>query len=147
MSREKLLTAASQIYQEAIKALANAAVGHGKLSSPRGSAFVDNPLCGDCVEMQVDLSADRITALAHQVKGCLLCRASASLLGQRALGSTLADIERVAAHVGEILREDIEPAPEWRELGVFKPVHGHTSRYRCVELPFQALIEAMRAAH
>jgi nitrogen fixation protein NifU and related proteins len=139
------LAGASQIYHEAIKALANAAVGSGTLADPSGRAFLDNPLCGDCVEMQVSLASQEITALAHEVRGCLLCRASASLIGKHALGATLADIERIAAEVSLLLKEGTQPKSGWEELAVFQPVHGHVSRYRCVELPFQALIEAMRA--
>jgi len=141
------VSSASQIYHEAIKALASAAVGEGKLSEPSGSAFLDNPLCGDCVEMQVGLAAGAITALAHQVRGCLLCRAAASLIAKHAVGATLADIERVTLEVSLLLEEDGEPPSGWDELKVFKPVHGHPSRYRCVELPFHALAAAMRAGN
>jgi NifU-like protein involved in Fe-S cluster formation len=36
------------------------------------------------------------------------------------------------------------PAPAgWDELTVFEPVHGHPSRYRCVQLPFEALLAAI----
>ena len=140
------LAGASQIYHDAIKTLANAAIGSGTLAAPSGRGFLDNPLCGDCVEMQVSLASGAITALAHEVRGCLLCRASASLIGKHAIGSTLAGIQTIAEHVGLVLRDDAEPPAGWEELGVFKPVHGHTSRYQCVELPFNALIAAVRSA-
>ena len=135
---------ASQIYHDAIKTLANDAVGQGTLAAPDGRAFVDNPLCGDCVEMQVTLRSGAITALGHQVRGCLLCRAAASVIGKHAAGARLADIERISAGVTELLKKQ-SPAPEgWEELAVFAPVHGHPSRYQCVQLPFQALLAALR---
>ena len=135
---------ASQIYHDAIKTLANDAVGHGALPQPDARAFLDNPLCGDCVEMQVTLDAGAITALAHHVRGCLLCRAAASAIGKRAIGATLEDVERISAAVTDLLQKQT-PAPKgWEELAVFAPVHGHASRYQCVQLPFQALIAALR---
>ena len=140
------MTGASQIYHEAIKALASAAIGHGSLADPSSTAFLDNPLCGDCVEMRVKLADGVITALSHHVRGCLLCQASASLIGKFAAGSTREDIERITEQVSALLRNDSTAPPGWDELGAFKPVHGHTSRYRCVELPFHALIAALRAA-
>ncbi|RPI43995.1 MAG: iron-sulfur cluster assembly scaffold protein [Betaproteobacteria bacterium] len=140
------MTGASQIYHEAIKALASAAIGDGSLTDPSGTAFLDNPLCGDCVEMRVKIAEGTITALSHRVRGCLLCQAAASLLGKRAAGSTRQDIERIAGQVSQLLRDDATAAAAWEEIAVFKPVHGHTSRYRCVELPFQALITAMQDA-
>jgi NifU-like protein involved in Fe-S cluster formation len=137
---------ASQIYHEAIKALATAAVGHGALASPDGRVFVDNPLCGDGVEMQVKLSDGRVAELAHQVKGCLLCRAAASVIGKNATGANPGEIERVSIGVTEMLEKQAPPPAGWKDLDAFAPVHGHRSRYRCVQLPFEALLAALRAA-
>ncbi|MCC6532409.1 MAG: iron-sulfur cluster assembly scaffold protein [Burkholderiales bacterium] len=135
------------MYHEAIKSLANARAGHGSLAAPTHRAFLDNPLCGDCVEMQVRLCAGRIEALAHDVKGCLLCRAAASLIAKHAIGACEHDIEQVGERVAALLRTQA-PAPEgWEDLSLFEPVHGHPSRYRCVELPFHALLAALRAQH
>jgi nitrogen fixation NifU-like protein len=140
------VASAADIYQQAIKSLAAEATGHGTLEAPSGRAFLDNPLCGDCVEMQVMLADGRIRALAHEVKGCLLCRAAASAIGKRAPGASLADIERIGAQVAAMLREG-SPAPAgWDELAVFAPEHGHPSRYRCVQFPFEALAAAMQPA-
>lgn len=134
-----------EIYQQAILELANAATGHGTLLSPDAHAFLDNPLCGDCVEMQVQFSGGRITALAHEVQGCLLCRAAASVIGRRAVGATLRDVESISAAVSAMLEKQAACPSKWEELAAFTPVHGHRSRYRCVQLPFEALIEALRA--
>jgi len=137
---------ASKIYQEAIKALAAAAVGHGTLDAPEGRAFVDNPLCGDSVEMEVTLVDGRIATLAHRVRGCLLCNAAASVIGKRAAGASAEEIERVGSAVSDMLEKQAPPPSGWPELDAFVPVHGHRSRYRCVELPFQALLAALRAS-
>ncbi len=137
---------AGDIYQRAILELADAATGHGTLPSPDARAFLDNPLCGDNIEMQVRLSAGRITALAHEVKGCLLCRAAASVIGKHAIGATAGDIAAVGAAVSSLLEKQA-PAPQgWAELAAFTPVHGHRSRYRCVQLPFEALMDALQMA-
>ncbi len=136
----------SQIYQDAIKALANAATGNGTLVAPDGRAFIDNPLCGDCVAMEVSLAGNRITALAHQVKGCLLCRAAASIIGTRAVGAGAEEIEQISTGVSQMLEQQAPPPAGWDELAAFAPVHGHRSRYDCVRLPFRALLAALRAA-
>ena len=137
---------AGGIYQEAIMALATSAIGHGTLSSPDGMASGDNPLCGDSVEMRVNVSRGRIIALSHQVKGCLLCRAAASVIGQLATGANLDDIERINAAVAKMLKKQAPPPAGWQELQAFAPVHAHRSRFHCVTLPFEALIAALHAA-
>ena len=139
------MSSASQMYHQAIQTLAQEAVGHGQLEAPSASAFLDNPLCGDCVQMQVLLTDRKIQTLAHHVRGCLLCRAAASLIGKHAIGATLEDIEQVAREVAALLRQDASPPTAWEELALFTPVHGHPSRYGCVELPFRALIAAMKS--
>lgn len=134
-----------ELYQEAIKALAAAGTGHGRLDAPDARALVDNPLCGDRVEIEVKLSAGRIAALAHRVNGCLLCRAAAAAIGKRAIGASGEEIERLAAQLTEML-ERLGPTPDgWPELAAFAPVHGHRSRYGCVLLPFNSLLVALRA--
>jgi nitrogen fixation NifU-like protein len=139
------VSGAQELYQQAIKSLAQGATGHGQLEAPDGVALLDNPLCGDRVEMEVKLADGRIAALAHRVKGCLLCRAAAAAIGARARGAKLDDIERVRAQLNEMLERQ-GPAPEgWSELAAFAPVHGHRSRYGCVLLPFKALAAALRA--
>ena len=137
---------ASQIYHEAIKALATAATGEGTLAAPDGKALVDNPLCGDRVDMEVNVADGRVSAVAHRVRGCLLCRAAASVIGKRAPGASPAEIERGSAAVSEMLEKQAPPPAGWQDLEVFLPVHGHKSRYRCVQLPFEAVLAALRAA-
>jgi len=131
-----------QLYQDRIVALAKAKAGAGKLASPTKSARRDNPLCGDRVTIDVKLDGQgRIAEIGQQVRGCLLCQASASALGSVAVG-------RDAKGIAEI-RHDAERAVG-REAGeahepfaAFAPVRDHRSRQECVLLPFEALKDAM----
>ena len=76
-----------QLYQERIVALAKARTGAGKLANPTTTVRRDNPLCGDRVIIDVRLDGQgRIAEIAHQVRGCLLCQASASALASIAVG-------------------------------------------------------------
>ncbi len=70
-----------ELYQERIVALAKAKTGAGKLTAPTKTARRDNPLCGDRVIIDVKVDdAGKIAEIGHQVRGCLLCQASASAL-------------------------------------------------------------------
>ncbi|OGA09802.1 MAG: hypothetical protein A3D95_01945 [Betaproteobacteria bacterium RIFCSPHIGHO2_12_FULL_69_13] len=137
---------AKDLYHEAIKSLAAADTGHGRLEAPDGRATLDNPLCGDRVEMEAQLAQGRVAALAHRVKGCLLCRAAASVIGKRAPGASAEEIERLTADLTDMLERQRPPPAGWEELSAFAPVHAHRSRYGCVLLPFKALLAALRAA-
>ena len=131
-----------ELYQARIVALAKSKTGAGKLAAPTRTARRDNPLCGDRVTIDVKLDdTGHIAEIAHQVRGCLLCQASAAALASTAVGR---DAAGIAA-----LRHDAERAVG-REAGkahdpfdAFEPVAAHKSRQECVLLPFEALEDAL----
>jgi len=131
-----------QLYQERIVALAKAKNGAGKLASPTRSARRDNPLCGDRVTIDVRLDdKGHIAEIAHQVRGCLLCQASASALSSIAVGRDKAGIAAIRHDAEKAIgREDGEAA---EPFAAFAPVKSHKSRQECVLLPFEALAEAL----
>ncbi len=47
---------------------------------PTLSGTLRNPACGDEVTLYLKLDGDVIVEAWHQVRGCLLCKASASIL-------------------------------------------------------------------
>jgi len=137
---------AEDIYHEALVRLSRQATGAGHLEAPGGSAAVDNPLCGDRVTMEVRLEGGRIAALAHQVRGCLLCQAAASMLGRLGPGSTGGEIALARAGLVAMLEGGPAPTGRFAELSVFEPVRAVKSRRRCAVLPFEALGEAVARA-
>lgn len=131
------------LYQQALLDLAKAAHGAGVLPSSDGSALRDSPLCGDRVRMQVALEAGRIKALAHDAKGCLLCRAAASLVGLHGAGLTAVEADVLREQVAATLTGS-DPPPGWPELALFAPVRPHRNRHGCVLLPFETLVAALK---
>jgi nitrogen fixation protein NifU and related proteins len=136
------------IYHQAIKDLAHRAHGSGRLAAPDCRARLDNPLCGDRIDIELRLSDDGlIVELAHQTKGCLLCRASASILGLHAPGCSAGEIEAIHTVLTEMLASGGRPPTTWTELALFLPVRPHPSRYGCVLLPIRALQMALFKPH
>lgn len=136
------------LYQDALKHLAQTAHGGGRLPAAMngkvGEARLDNPLCGDRVSMQVTLGRGHIDALAHETRGCLLCRAAASAIGLRAPGLDPAAIEGVADSLEGSLKHGAAPPAAWPELAVFAPARDYPGRHGCILLPFRALLAALR---
>jgi nitrogen fixation NifU-like protein len=129
------------LYQERIVALAKSRTGAGKLSAPTQSVRRDNPLCGDRVTIDLKLEEGKIAEIAHQVRGCLLCQASAAALAAVAVGcdaATIAewclDAERALGRVSGQARSPFD---------AFAPVANHKSRHDCVMLPLATLKEAL----
>jgi NifU-like protein involved in Fe-S cluster formation len=134
------------LYHRALMELAHAAAGAGRLPEADGTATADNPLCGDRVTLEIRLKDGRIAALAHQVRGCVLCRAAASLIGARAVGLTAAEATAAGMALAEVLAGRPAPVDAWPELAAFAPVAAYRSRHRCAALPFEALEKALVAS-
>lgn len=131
-----------ELYQERIVALAKARTGAGKLATPTRTARRDNPLCGDRVIIDVKLDGNgTIAEIGHQVRGCLLCQASASALASLAVGKDAAGIAEIR-HDAEraIGREEGTPR---EPFAAFAPVAAHKSRQDCVLLPLETLKDAL----
>lgn len=133
----------AELYQQAIKALAQAAHGAGRLPAASASAKLDNPLCGDRITLDVEVEGGKIIAIGHDTRGCLLCRAAASWLGQAAPGATREQMAVAHAELLALLKHAHGTSAIRESLLPFSPVHEHKSRHGCVLLPFQALEQAL----
>lgn len=134
------------LYQRAIMERAKAPVRAGRLASPDATATVDNPLCGDRVTIDVKLADGKVADIAHQVRGCALCQASASVLAGAAVGRTAADLQAARDRLKDMLGGSDAPGTPWQELGIFTPVRRYKSRHECVILPFDAVTQALSQA-
>ena len=135
------------VYQTELLKHAARARGAGRLAQPDASAMVDNPLCGDRITIDLALDGARITAVGYEVKACVLCQASASVLGQAAAGKPSDEVRAVGAELEAMLKAGgAAPSGEWADYASFEPVRRAKSRHECVMLPFRALERALAEA-
>ena len=133
------------LYDEQIKELARSRTGAGLLAPPAVSATVSNPLCGDRVTMTASVADGRIVAVGHEVKGCLLCEASAAAVADAAPGQPVEEVTALAGAVRAMLRNDQAPPPApFGAFAAFAPARRHRARHECVLLPLDALAKALR---
>lgn len=97
--------------------------GRGTLGSPHAHVFVDNPLCGDRVRVEVTVFGARIERVAHELQGCLLCEAAASVIGAMAPGETAEKLVALRRALRAFLGDDsLGPPRRWPSLEMFIPV-------------------------
>jgi nitrogen fixation NifU-like protein len=136
----------TDLYHSELVTRARQAFGEGRLAAAAASITVDNPLCGDRVTLDLEKSDGTVKAIGHEVKGCLLCAASAATIAEFAQNRAPAELREMAV-AAKALMKDGTPVPEkFAGLRVFSPVHGAKSRRDCVLLPFEALGKALDAA-
>ena len=126
-------------------ALARAPRHTGALREPTHTERRDNPLCGDRVSLQLRVVDGVVRDVAHQTRGCALCLASASVLGDQVRDRSVDD---VLVQARAVLSE-LEPStgvPRSPALRLFAGVRRAPARTGCVALPWEALVTALGAA-
>jgi nitrogen fixation NifU-like protein len=136
----------ADLYQTELVARAREAFGKGRLADAAASVTLDNPLCGDRVTLDLGRTGDRVSAIGHEVKGCLLCEAAAATIAAFGRDKTPQELRDMRQAATALMKEG-KPAPAvFSGLAVFTPVHNAKSRRDCVLLPFEALEKALLAA-
>jgi len=80
----------SSIYSDIILDYYRYPRNKGQITSPRIKAKDSNPLCGDVVEIQMQVDGDnRVTEIKFDGHGCAISQASASMLTELVEGKTL----------------------------------------------------------
>jgi nitrogen fixation NifU-like protein len=136
----------ADLYQAALVARAREAFGKGRLAGPTASVTLDNPLCGDRVTIDIAGSDGRVSAIGHEVKGCLLCEAAAATIAAFGRNKTPEELRAMHQAAYALMKEGTPATGPFADLAVFTPVHAAKSRRDCVLLPFEALEKALAAA-
>ncbi|MFP5275923.1 MAG: iron-sulfur cluster assembly scaffold protein [Acidobacteriota bacterium] len=74
----------------------------GAVPSPDAKARVENPACGDVLELTLKLDGDRIGAIGFQAKGCVASMACGSAITELVRGKSADEARRVSRE--ELLR-------------------------------------------
>jgi len=134
------------LYQKDLLRAASDASHSGRLTDAQGTATVNNPLCGDKITIDVKLSADGTLAdYAHETEACVLCQASAGLIGSTMPGRSVAECATTEQALRSVLDGAEGAFPDGADgFGIFVAVKDHTARHACVLMPFEALQTAIK---
>lgn len=131
------------LYRRDLLRLAADAHGAGRLPSPTATGAAFNPACGDRVTVDLVIEGDRVVAIAHETKACVLAQASASILGSALAGKSRADAEALRDDVVAMLAQGQSgPPPPFAAFSAFDGVAEHVARHKCVLLPIEAVLAA-----
>jgi len=133
------------LYSKVLRDLARNPQHRGRLESPAASARGDNPMCGDRVEVFLNLEGDRITEVMFMGRGCEISQASAALLTELVRGKSPAEARALGEAMTRMARsgERDESTDELARLSVFSVVKKFPSRVKCATLAWHALDAAL----
>jgi len=135
------------LYRKELMRLAADAIAAGRLAHPDATGVAFNPACGDRVTVDINIENGRITAIAHETKACVIAQASASVLGKVLKGAQRTDLEALQQRLLSMLKVQGEPPePPYDAYSAFDGTVEYAGRHRCVLLPLEAVLAAIRSS-
>ena len=104
-----------------------------------------NPVCGDRITLDLQHHQKNIY-IGMEVRGCLICKASAVLLKKHCCGKTEQAIRQFSETLQQTLstaQEDEFPRSLTGNLSILLPLAQHKHRHSCAMLPLKTLLDAI----
>ncbi|MGA8264439.1 MAG: SUF system NifU family Fe-S cluster assembly protein [Ignavibacteriaceae bacterium] len=136
-----------ELYQQVI-------LDHNK--SPRNFRVIENanhhsegynPLCGDRIDIYLDVENGIVKDISFQGKGCAISKASASLMSSMVKGKDVEEAEKLFEKFHDLITGKLGDNPDIEELGklaVFAGVRDFPARVKCASLAWHTMINALK---
>lgn len=142
------MNAINELYQEIIIGHARSPKNFGKLLACTHFAKGDNPLCGDHVDLQMNISSDDvITDIAFCGDGCAISKASCSLMTECIKGRTVNEAKCLFKEFHNLLTKEDDASKEENSLGklnILVGVKNFPMRVKCATLSWHTLNAALQ---
>ena len=135
------------LYQELILQHYRSPRNRGVLDSPTAEISMNNPVCGDEITLQIQVSEGVVEAVRFTGQGCSISQASASMMAHQLEGKSLAAARELAEKFTRLLHGDASLAGD-AALGDLRALAGVSKfpvRVKCALLAWNALNEAEKA--
>lgn len=133
----------SDLYQAALLAHAKQPYGAGTVpcGTEDGEAF--NAACGDDIRVKLDWTPEGgLERMVHELHGCAVSAAAASMAARRLEGKTRAEIATMAAaFAARIGKTGFEEA--WGDFQAFNGIERYPARIHCAKLVWKAVEAAL----
>jgi nitrogen fixation NifU-like protein len=136
----------SSLFQELILDHYRKPRNRGTLENPSVRVAMHNPVCGDEIDLVVEMEGERLKAIRFGGHGCSISQASASMMTQQVRGRSVAELAGLIALFTSLMHGSPEAARDKR-LGDLRALQGVAKfpvRIKCALLAWNALEEALR---
>jgi len=108
------------------------------------SAKANNPLCGDQLELFLQVTGDKIANIGFEGSGCAISQASTSLMTEIVKGKKIEEVKKLIEEFNKLTKHEIEAKnSSLGKLEVFSGVWQYPARIKCASLGWKALEEAL----
>ena len=103
-----------------------------------------NPLCGDHIEIKLNIYENQIIDFAYQTKSCVFCQASARMLSKKTIKKDIISTKKFLMIAEKLFENDkISLNSDWKTLKIIFNKK-NLSRKECLLLPIRALLKIIK---
>ncbi|MBI4308092.1 MAG: SUF system NifU family Fe-S cluster assembly protein [Chloroflexi bacterium] len=140
------MTELRELYQDLVREHNSKPRNFRKLDGANHRAEGYNPLCGDRITLYLKVVDDMITDIGFQGSGCVISKASASLMTENIKGKTVAQAEEMFNAFHQMATR--EPGADFNaeqlgDLEVLSGVAEFPARVKCATLSWHTLRAAL----
>jgi len=136
-----------KLYQEIILRHSRSPNNYHTLEGASHSAWGKNRICGDELHVQLVLDPDgTISNISFEGEGCAICKASASIMMEKVLGKTEAEIRTlISERLLPILDKEAPESSEEEcgDMAALQGIRAFPARKTCVRLAWDTLLAAL----
>jgi nitrogen fixation protein NifU and related proteins len=138
---------AKSLYQEVILDHNRKPRNYGSLNNANHHAVGHNPLCGDRLNVSLNLEDDRIDSIAFEGESCAICKASASMMTAAVKGKSRGDAEILIHEFRDMAtgKLNLDNPHHLGRLTVFSGIQELPTRVKCAILPWHTLHAALNS--
>ncbi len=113
----------------------------GCLENAHAAAALYNPLCGDQIDLSINVRAGVITEIGFAGHGCSISQASASMMSELLKGKTVDESRRLSDLFRSMMRGERggEELPDLGDAVALEGVRKFSARVKCAMLAWEAV--------
>ncbi|HBB31366.1 MAG TPA: SUF system NifU family Fe-S cluster assembly protein [Cyanobacteria bacterium UBA8803] len=121
----------------------------GKTNPVDGYYRGHNPLCGDTIELTLQLNStgDRIEDVKFEGQGCAIAIASADLMADAVRGKSVEEVVSMVQCFRDMVMGQYEFPQELRKLNVLQGISQFPVRIKCATLSWHTLKAVLESSH
>ncbi len=116
----------------------------GVLEGAGSTAKGDNPLCGDQLDLYLELEEDRIKDISFVGSGCAIFKSSTSIMTTVVKGKTRAEALEIFERFHRLATTGEMDSAEMGKLAALASVHKYPVRVKCALLAWRTLEAALQ---
>ncbi|WP_372368450.1 Fe-S cluster assembly sulfur transfer protein SufU [Candidatus Uabimicrobium sp. HlEnr_7] len=133
-----------ELYQEIVMDHYSDPRNFGKLDKADYTVHVNNPSCGDEIDLEIIVDNGKIEQVKFHGQGCVLSQASASMMTEMIQGKSITEIMNIADNFRYFITGKGEVNIDLEDLEIFEGVKQFPLRVKCACLAWSALREILQ---